>query len=315
MNPNDARAAASLTIGIPCYNEVIAIAKVVDDFRRVFPEARILVIDNASTDDTAKIARAHGAEVIKEPRKGKGHAVQRLFLEADSDYLIMVDGDDTYPAEEAPKLIQAIEREGGDTVVGRRMSKDQAAFKVMHTWGNNLLAWFIESIFGAPVGDLFSGYRLFKKVFYRTVPVLSSGFEVETELALQTIDKGFVQLDVDIDFRSRPEGSFSKLSTVRDGLRVLQVILIVLKDYKPLLFFSSVSLFLLVLSALAGVFPVADFIRYRWVYHVPLAILATALTMLSALSLSCGVVLDTIVRISREQFFIRMRNFNARGRD
>src|SRR5438105_5666115 len=205
--------AKSLTIGIPCYNESQTLAKVVRDFRDVFPNARILVIDNASSDNTASLARGAGAEVVFEPRRGKGNAVQRLFRETDTDHLIMVDGDDTYPAEEALKLVAAIEAQGGDTVVGRRVSDETSAFKTTHTWANIALARLIEAIFRAPVGDLFSGYRLFTRAFYRNVPILSTGFEVETELAVQTIEKGFVQRDVDIRFRSRPEGSFSKLST------------------------------------------------------------------------------------------------------
>ena len=300
----------SLTIGIPCYNEASTIGKVIGDFQSVFSKARILVIDNASTDGTSDIARQHGAEVIKEPRKGKGNAVQRLFREAKSDYLIMVDGDDTYPAEEALKLIAALEKDGGDTIVGRRTSDDPAAFKTMHTWANNMLARFIEVVFHAQVGDLFSGFRLFTKSFYRSIPVLATGFEVEAELALQTIDKGFVQRDVAINFRSRPAGSFSKLNTVQDGFRVLWVIISVIKDFKPLLFFSTLAGCLLSLSVAAGFFPLWDYIEYRYVYHVPLSILATGLTLLAALSLTCGLVLDTIVRYSREQFLIQIRNFH-----
>ena len=299
----------SLTIGIPCYNEALTIGKVVDDFKRLFLKARIVVIDNASTDETADIARQHGAEVISESRKGKGNAVQRLFREAHSDYLIMVDGDDTYPAEEALKLIATIEKEGGDTIVGRRASDDEAAFKTLHTWANKLLARFIEAIFHAKVGDLFSGYRLFTRAFYKSIPVLATGFEVEAELALQTIDKGFMQRDVAISFRSRPEGSFSKLDTVQDGLRVLWVILSVIKDFKPLLFFSTLAAVLLAFSLCAGSVPMKDYIEYRYVYHLPLSVLATGLTLLAALSLTCGLVLDTIVRYSREQFLIQIRNF------
>ena len=298
----------SLTIGIPCYNEAITIGKVVTDFRCTFPEARVLVIDNASTDNTAQIAIQNGAEVIKEPRKGKGYAVQRLFRESKSDLLIMVDGDDTYPAEEAHKLIEVADKEGSDTVVGRRVSSDQSAFKTTHTWGNNVLTQFIQSVFKQDVGDIFSGYRLFTKRFYRNVPLLSAGFEVETELSLQTIDKGFVKHDVVIDFRSRPAGSFSKLSTLKDGFRVLRVILTVIRDYKPMLFFSSISTALFAFAVVAGLFPVLDFIRFRWVFHVPLAILATGLIMLAALSFTCGVVLDTIARLNREQFSVRLRD-------
>jgi glycosyltransferase involved in cell wall biosynthesis len=304
----------TLTIGIPCYNESITIGKVITDFRRVFPEARILVLDNASTDNTAEIAHAHGVEVVSEPRKGKGYAVQRLFSLTESDYLIMVDGDDTYPAEEALKLIAAVERDGGDTVVGRRTSNEQAAFKTAHTWANLALCSLIETIFSARCGDLFSGYRLFTRAFYRNVPMLAKGFEVETELAIQTIDKGFVQRDVDISFRSRPEGSFSKLNTFSDGFRVLRVIINVVKDFKPMLFFSQIALVFFVCSILAGAFPIMDYIRIRYVIHVPLAILATGLDMVAALSLVCGFILDTIVRYDREQFFLRMRDFKDRPR-
>jgi glycosyltransferase involved in cell wall biosynthesis len=309
-SPNPAQVRPkTLTIGVPCYNEALTIGKVVRDFRKVFPEARVLVIDNASTDDTAQIAREAGADVVNAPRKGKGNAVQTLFREADTDWLIMVDGDDTYPAEEAPKLIATLEERGGDTVVGCRVSDDPAAFKTLHTWANDLLAATIEKVFRSPCDDLFSGYRLFTKRFYRNIPLLSSGFEVETEIALQTIDKGFVQRGVDVCFRSRPEGSFSKLNTVQDGLRVLRVIMWVFKDFRPLLFFATISFCLALLSLLAGAFPIIDYLRDQWVYRVPLAVLAAGLAVISALSLTCGVVLDTIVRYNRQQFFIRMRNY------
>jgi glycosyltransferase involved in cell wall biosynthesis len=300
----------SLTIGIPCYNESITVGKVITDFRALFPTARILVIDNASTDNTSEIARAHGAEVVSEPRKGKGYAVQRLFTLTESDYLIMVDGDDTYPAEEALKLIETIEREGGDTVVGRRTSHVEGAFKPSHTWANLALARLIETIFSARCGDLFSGYRLFTRAFYRNIPMLAKGFEVETELAIQTIDKGFVQRDVNIAFRSRPAGSFSKLNTLTDGLRVIRVIITVVKDFRPMLFFSQIALIFFILSIVAGAFPILDYLRIRYVIHLPLAILATGLDILAALALVCGFILDTIVRYDREQFFLRMRDFH-----
>jgi len=297
----------SLTIGIPCYNEVITIGKVVSDFHFFFPDARILVIDNASTDDTAGAARLHGAEVIVETRKGKGHAVQRLFREVDSDYLIMVDGDDTYPAAEASKLITSIETKGGETIVGFRTSDDEGAFKASHTWANRVLAIFIESIFRTPVGDLFSGFRLFTKPFYQNIPVLATGFEIETELTLQTIEKGFEQRNVEIRFHSRPEGSFSKLDTVQDGFRVFWTLFAIIKHYKPLLFFSTLSIALFLSSLCAGIFPLMDYLAFHYVYRVPLSILATGLMLLSALSLTCGLVLDTIVRLNREQFAVHMR--------
>lgn len=300
---------STLTVGIPCLNEALTIGKVIDDFRRVFPAARILVIDNRSSDDTASIAREHGAEVIHESRRGKGHAVQTLFWAVDSDYLLMVDGDDTYPAEEGPKLLEAIVRGGADTVVGCRGSSDEKAFRTVHTWANNALAKLIELIFRTHVGDLFSGYRLFSRAFYRNIPLLATGFEIETEIAVQTIDKGFVQHEVAIDFRARPEGSFSKLSTVKDGWRVFVTMVKVCKDFKPLMFFSALAAVFFLGCLTVGYFPIIDYIRYQYVYRVPLAILATGLALLAALSLTCGLILDTLVRYHREQFLLRMRNF------
>ena len=297
-----------LTIGVPCYNEAITIGKVVDDFRAAFPVARILVVDNASTDGTAQVARAHGAEVVVETRKGKGNAVGRLFHETRSELLLMVDGDDTYPAPEAYKLLAALEQLGGDTVVGCRMSPDGTAFKSSHQWANQLLSSFIRRVFGFSCGDLFSGYRLFTRRFYRNVPLTATGFEVEAELVMQTIDKRFVQRNVDIDFRARPADSFSKLQTLPDGTRVVWTLLTIIKDCKPLAFFSLLATVFLFFCLLFGWFPIHDYLRHRYVYHVPLAILATGLAMLCALSFCCGLILDTVVRHRKEEFFLRMRH-------
>jgi glycosyltransferase involved in cell wall biosynthesis len=303
----------SLTVGIPCLNEAMTIGKVVDDFRRVFPHARVLVIDNGSVDETAAIARQRGADVIHEPRRGKGHAVQTLFREANSDLLLMADGDDTYPAEEGLKLLATMARLGGDTVVGRRVSTDQSAFKTTHTWANETLTRVIATIFRTPVGDLFSGYRLFSRAFYCNVPLLATGFDVETELAIQTIAKGFVEHEVDISFRARPEGSHSKLSTLKDGFRVIRTIVKISKDFRPFLFFTTFAGLFLAASIIAGSFPIIDYIRYGYVYRVPLAILATGCALMSALSFSCALVLDTLVRYEREHFLLRMRAFGKDG--
>jgi glycosyltransferase involved in cell wall biosynthesis len=299
----------SLTVGIPCLNEAATVGKVVDDFRHCFPDARILVIDNASTDATAEIARARGADVIHEPKRGKGHAVQRLFHETDSDLLLMVDGDDTYPAEDGQKLIAAMVTLGADTVIGRRVSTDQKAFKASHTWANNTLATLIGAIFRTPVGDLFSGYRLFNRAFYYNVPLLATGFDIETEIAIQTIAKGFIQREVEIAYRARPEGSYSKLLTLKDGFRVIKTMVKVSKDFKPFFFFSSFAGLFLIASIASGLFPILDYIRDRYVYRVPLAILATGFAVLAALSFSCALILDTLVRFENEQFLLRMRAF------
>ena len=301
-----------LTIGIPCFNEAATIGKVVEDFGAAFPEARLLVIDNASTDATAQVAREHGAEVIAEPLRGKGNAVQRLFREAGSDLLLMVDGDDTYPAEEAHKLLAKLREAGGDTVVGCRVSPDGAAFKNTHQRANRLLTALIRMVFGVTSDDLFSGYRLFTRRFYRNVPLIATGFEVEAELAMQTIDKRFVERNVNVTYRSRPANSLSKLQTVPDGTRVIWTLLMIIKDCKPLPFFSFVAAVFLMGCLLAGAFPIHDYLAYRYVYRIPLAILAVGLGLASGMSFCCGLLLETVVRHRKEEFFLRMRNLEHR---
>ncbi len=297
-----------LTIGIPCYNEAGTIGKVVADFTHVFPGARSLIIENASTDGTELRARQAWAEVVVEPRKGKGYAVQRLFQETTSSYLLMVDGDDTYPAEEGRKLVAAMREQPTDTVVGCRVSPRGVAFKSAHQWANALLSRLIHLLFGFSCGDLFSGYRLFTRRFYRNVPLISSGFEVEVELVMQTLDKQFIQRNVDVDYRLRPPASHSKLKTLPDGTRVIWTLLMIVKDCKPLPFFSLLSLGFLLLCLLAGYFPIHDYIAFRYVFRVPLAILAMGFGVLASLSLCCGLLLDTIVRLRKEEFLWRMRS-------
>jgi glycosyltransferase involved in cell wall biosynthesis len=298
---------SELTIGIPCYNEAATIGKVVADFAAAFPGARILVIDNASTDGTGCLATAGGAEVVVESRQGKGYAVQRLFQETASAYLLMVDGDDTYPAEEGHKLLAAMRHQTADTVVGCRRSPQGAAFKSAHRWANALLSQLIRLLFGFSCGDLFSGYRLFSRRFYGNVPLIAKGFEVEAELVMQTIDKQFIQQNVDIQYRSRPPASHSKLKTLPDGTRVIWTLLLIVKDCKPLPFFSLLSLVFLVLCLVAGYFPIRDYLAFRYVFKVPLAILAMGFGVLASLSLCCGLLLDTIVRQRKEEFLLRMR--------
>ena len=296
-----------LTIGIPCYNEAATIGKVVADFSAVFPGARILIIDNASSDGTARIAQTAGADVVIEPRQGKGYAVQRLFQEANSPYLLMADGDDTYPAEEGYKLVAAMREQPADTVVGCRVSPHGVAFKSAHQWANALLSRLIHVLFGFSCGDLFSGYRLFTRRFYRNVPLIASGFEVEAELVMQTIDKRFIQRNVEVQYRSPAPASDSKLKTLPDGTRVVWTLLMIVKDCKPLPFFCLLTLAFLAFCLLAGNFPIHDYVAFRYVYHVPLAILAVGFGVFASSSLCCGLLLDTIVRQRKEEFLLRMR--------
>ena len=219
--------ADKVAVLIPCYNEAVTIGKVVDDFKRVLPDADIYVYDNNSKDDTAAIAEDHGAIVRTEPRQGKGNVVRQMFREIDADYYIMVDGDDTYPAEAAPRLLEPLMNDTADMTVGDRLSNGtygEENDRAFHGFGNNLVRWLIKVIYGYAFDDVMTGYRAFNRIFVKTMPVLSEGFQIETELSIHAVDKRFRITDVPIDYRDRPEGSYSKLSTFGDGAKVLRAI-------------------------------------------------------------------------------------------
>ena len=293
---------AHVAVLVPCLNEEPTIRKVVEDFEQALPGARIYVFDNNSTDRTAFVAGSAGATVIHVPARGKGHVVRKMFTEIDAKIYVMVDGDDTYPARMAPTLINEL-KGGADMVVGARISSyESGSFRKFHMFGNRLVAWLISNIFSVRLNDVMSGYRAFSPAFVKGVPLLAHGFEVEVEMTLQALSKSFVIREVDIPYQKRPEGSLSKLDTISDGVLILRSILVIFKDYKPLTFFSLVSLFFFAVSLSAGAFPVIDYLEYKAVYHVPLAVLAMGSMILSALSLSIGLVLHTLARYQMESF-------------
>ena len=210
-----------IAVLIPCYNEEVTIGKVVDDFFKVLPQATVYVYDNNSSDATARIAAEHGATVVKETRQGKGNVVRQMFREIDADYYIMVDGDDTYPAEKAVDLIMPLVEGRADMTVGDRLSNGsygEENDRAFHGFGNNLVRWLIKVIYGYNFYDVMTGYRAFNKIFVKTMPVMSPGFEIETELSIHAVDKRWRIEDVPIDYRDRPEGSESKLNTFSDGM-------------------------------------------------------------------------------------------------
>lgn len=294
-------AGAGVTVVIPCHDEAQHIAEVVRGFREALPRAEILVIDNASADGTAGIARAAGATVVHEPRKGKGNAVLRGLREAaDADYVVMVDGDGTYPPGRVRDLLAAA-AEGADQVVGTRLTQAEAgAFPTGHGLGNRLFILLVRVLFGARTGDLFSGYRVLSRRFLRTVPLLATGFEIEAELTLQAEMRGLLVREVPVAYRPRGEGSKSKLSTFRDGYRILLAILTFFRDYRPLSCFGGLAA-LFALAALAcGWLVVANYLATGLVLRLPLAVLAAALFILSALSLTCGAILSSINRRAAE---------------
>jgi len=288
---------------IPCYNEEVTVGKVVTDFKNALPGTSIYVYDNNSTDNTAKIARKMGAIVVHASKQGKGHVVRQMFDEVEAEVYFMVDGDDTYPVDAAPLLIEEFYKGGADMIVGARISSyEEGSFRRFHKLGNRLVAKLISSLFSTQVTDILSGYRVFSRTFVKTVPLMSKGFEIETEMTLQSLAKNLRVKEVPIKYRSRPPGSYSKLDTFSDGFLVLKSILIIFKDFKPLVFFSYLSAILFLITILAGIWPILDYLRLRYVYHVPLAILATGTGILSALSLSIGVILETIAKYHNENF-------------
>ena len=290
-----------VAVVVPCHNEAATAGKVVRDFRAALPEAQLVVVDNASTDATAEIARQAGARVLLEPRAGKGFALLAGFREArGADYFVMVDGDDTYPAEDVVKLLEAA-RAGADMVVGTRLAgAEQGAFRAGHSLGNRLFNLLVRVLFGVRTGDLFSGYRVLSRRFLETTPLIARGFEVEAELALQAVVQGYRTVEVPIRYRARPEESPSKLHTYRDGYRILVAILMFFRDYRPLKFFGLLALFLLLLSFAGGGLVIAEYLQTGLVPRLPLAVLSAALFILSALSMTCGVLLSSINRRSAE---------------
>lgn len=305
-----------IAVLIPCYNEAVTIGKVVDDFKRVLPEADIYVYDNNSADDTAKIAREHGAIVKHEPRQGKGNVVRQMFRDIDADYYIMVDGDDTYPAEAAPALITPLAADEADMTVGDRLSNGsygEENDRAFHGFGNNLVRWLIKTIYGYAFDDVMTGYRAFNRAFVKTMPVLSAGFQIETELSVHAVDKRWRIVDVPIEYRDRPEGSESKLSTFEDGAKVLMAIASLFRECRPFAFFGWVTLLFLILGLAAGAPVIAEFFATGYVSKVPSAILATGLVFCGALSLTAGVILDTVGKANRKMWELEVYRVMGEG--
>ncbi|RPH96060.1 glycosyltransferase [candidate division KSB1 bacterium] len=302
----------TIAVLLPCYNEEVTVAKVVKDFRAVLPQASIYVFDNNSTDRTAELARDAGAIVVKSPRQGKGHVVRHMFETVEADIFVMADGDDTYPPEEAPSLIRTLEETGADMVVGMRLSRfDDQAFRRLHEFGNKLISGTISLLFRAPITDVLSGYRVYTREFTHSMYLQSSGFAIETELTLQALIKNCLIREVPVHYRSRPQGSVSKLNTFADGLHIFKAIFLIFKEYKPLAFFSILSGIAFILGLIAGWFPVRDYLQTSYVSHVPLAVLAAALEILAVLFLGIGLILNAVTRFHIETQAVAKRLFRA----
>lgn len=294
-----------IAVIIPCYNEALTIGKVIDDFHRELPAAAVYVYDNNSTDGTGKIARDHGATVRFEPRQGKGNVCRQMFRDIDAACYLMVDGDDTYPAEAAKSLCEPILGGKADMVVGDRLSNGtyaKANRRAFHGFGNDLVRAMIKWIYGYGYPDVMTGYRAMSEPFVKTFPVLSEGFQIETELSIHAVDRRWRIQSIPVDYRDRPEGSQSKLHTLGDGVKVIAMVGTLFKDYRPLKFFSLVALVFFIAGAVLGIPVIREFVSTGIVPRLPTAILAAALMFLCALSLATGLILDAVAKSDRRQW-------------
>jgi len=289
-----------IAVLVPCYNEEAAVASVVRGFRQALPSATIYVYDNNSGDRTSAVARDAGAEVRSERRQGKGHVVRRMFADIDADIYVLVDGDATYDALSAPRMIELLLADRLDMVVGLRVDQEQAAYRMGHRTGNWMLTSFLAEVFGQAFKDILSGYRVFSRRFVKSFPVLSDGFEIETELSVHALELALPVAEIETPYYARPEGSVSKLNTWRDGFRILGTILKLYRSEKPLRFFTAIGIFLALISVGFAIPVLVTYVETGLVPRLPTAVLSMGLMTMALLSASSGLVLDTVTRGRRE---------------
>ncbi len=289
-----------IAVLVPCYNEAAAVAAVVKGFKQALPTAAVYVYDNNSKDRTIDIAREAGAEVRSERRQGKGHVVRRMFADVDADIYVLVDGDATYDAPSAPRMIERLVSEHLDMVVGLRVDQEQAAYRMGHRTGNWMLTRFLAEVFGQAFKDILSGYRVFSRRFVKSFPVLSDGFEIETELSVHALELALPVAEIATPYYARPEGSVSKLNTWRDGFRILGTILKLYRSEKPLRFFGVIGIFFALISIGFAIPIFVTYFETGLVPRLPTAVLSMGLMIMALLSASSGLVLDTVTRGRRE---------------
>jgi glycosyltransferase involved in cell wall biosynthesis len=301
----DADAALSIAVILPCYNEGLVIATVIERFRAMLPEAKIYVYDNNSTDNSAEIARHAGAIVRRETRQGKGFVVRRMFADIDADIYIMCDADETYDASAVRNLVAELAENGLDMVVGTRVDTGGTAYRPAHRFGNWMLTSLVRTMFGGGFSDMLSGYRVFSRRFVKSFPQMSQGFEIETELTIHALQLGMPVAEVPTRFQDRIEGSESKLRTISDGFRILWTIITLLKQERPFSLFGLCALALITASLIFGYPVIAEYMHSGTVPRLPMAVLATGTMILGSLSLFCGLILDTVTRGRKEAKLLR----------
>ncbi len=289
---------------IPCYNESKTIEKVVKDYKKVLPNAKIYVYDNNSSDGTDKIAEKAGAIVRYEHKQGKGNVIRTMFKEIEADCYLMIDGDDTYPAENAKEMCDYVLNEGVDMVIGDRLSSTYFTEnkRPFHNFGNVLVRSLINTLFKSNIKDIMTGYRAFSYEFVKTFPILSQGFEIETEMTIHALDKNLFLKEIPIEYRDRPNGSESKLNTYKDGFKVLKTIFRLFKEYKPMIFFGLVSLLFFIISLVFGVPVFVEYFKTGLVPRYPTLIFSGFMLMISILMLVCGIILEVVVKKHRQLF-------------
>jgi glycosyltransferase involved in cell wall biosynthesis len=285
-----------IAVILPCYNEETAIGKTVRDFRTALPEARVYVYDNNSKDRTAAAAREAGAIVRSELRQGKGNVMRRMFADVEADIYVLADGDDTYDASVAPGLIRKLVDEGLDIVTGKRVHTESAAYRAGHVLGNRMLTGLTAMLFNVKLGDMLSGYRIMSRRFVKSFPFTAEGFGIETELTVHAVRLLMPMAEVDTAYKERPPGSVSKLSTYRDGFKILFTIAHLIREERPFLFFSTIGFLFALASAALGTSIVIEFLHTGLVPRLPTAVLATGLMLVAFLSLMSGLILDTVTR-------------------
>ena len=301
----------TIAVLIPCYNEEITIGKVVNDFHAALPSATVYVYDNNSSDRTAEIASTAGAIVRKEPRQGKGNVIRAMFEDIDADVYIMADGDDTYPADAAPDMVAKV-AEGYDMVIGDRLSSTyfQENKRPFHNFGNRLVRDSINGLFGAHITDIMTGYRAFSFTFAKTYPVLSRGFEVETEMTIHSLNNNLRLYEMPIQYRDRPEGSISKLDTVGDGIKVMSTIFRMIREYKPLPFFGGLGFIIGIIGVILCGTVTFEFAQTGVVTHFPTLIGAVMLVITGLLLIVAGLILDAMAKNNRRTFVIDTNKFS-----
>lgn len=301
-----------IAILIPCYNEEQTISKVVTDFKKILPEAEIFVYDNNSTDDTVKQALQSGAAVNKEPRQGKGNVIRSMFRQIEADCYILVDGDDTYPAENAAAMVDLVLNRQADMVIGDRLSSTyyKENKRPFHNVGNGLVRWLINTLFDSNVKDIMTGYRAFSRTFVKTFPVLSKGFEIETEMTIHALDKNFLLKEIPVNYKDRPQGSISKLNTYKDGCKVLHAIFMLYKEYRPFAFFCWLSVLGFLVSFVLFIPVLIDYIQTGLVPRFPTLIVSGIILLCSLQCFFSGLILDVIVKKHRQLFEFELNRFS-----